>query len=881
MKDVVRDLRKSISEIFGDILTQNFAGYSNIESPLGLDAEAAQKEIELLGSYQEEWNSLKALYESTEDEADRKAIMEEMQSLQSNIAESAKAFIEWANSIEDIVPNAIDAAAERFSEFTNQLEHNTSVLDTIKELYALQGITYKTTEGFNRLQQNTQERMNASVATAQLQKTRADEAAKRLAEAQAKLDSLNGDESDPRYDTYKKARDAYLQEFNEAQEAYLSSAQKAMELAQEMYLQQIDKAAYEFGKAAANGTSLDLLQDKYDHYIEENERYFDKVNEAYQTSSWYNKLQADIDKTTNSAHKERLKVLQKEIDQRRENNKLSQYDLDILNAKYEVMQAQMALEDAQNAKNKIQLTRDSQGNWNYQYTADQDQIAEAQQNLLDAENEWYNTAKQQVTDVTGEITSTWQECQDKVKEIYSDMTLTDEERSAKAQEIYRYYSEKIKSLEEEKQIAIADMTEAGATNLLHNAAINGDAISGLISEDIQNVIENYQGGINGLLQLNGEQLKRIFGENTKFVDLFENTYATDLGKMTINAQNFEKALQEYLGKAEGNFKAYQGKVQETAKNTGTTLDELAKDTDAVSKSTEGLRRQGQETTIALWDMVSAAQTLAFQQIELAASVWDSVNAYRSLTEEIARYARAKSGLANGYDPNVDYEALIMDGLANGWLTYGSDQYRELFKQREAKIDDLGLTEDYYGTRGAAADERYRNATAVGQFTDEGTYREILDKLGVTDLGTTENGPVDKHDRPNEGIYAMNESPLVNGSGIKDKEELYNNKELYELYKKQNSDYLNELIAKSSLLAITPEILNSIEKALDSNAFASIALIGEKLDSLVTNGVEVSNPIEQTVHIESVEFPNVTSRTEIEEAFVSLTNDAAQWARRRD
>lgn len=881
MKDVVRDLRKSISEIFGDILTQNFAGYSNIESPLGLDAEAAQKEIELLGSYQEEWNSLKALYESTEDEADRKAIMEEMQSLQSNIAESAKAFIEWANSIEDIVPNAIDAAAERFSEFTNQLEHNTSVLDTIKELYALQGVTYKTTEGFNRLQQNTQERMNASVATAQLQKTRADEAAKRLAEAQAKLDSLNGDESDPRYDTYKKARDAYLQEFNEAQEAYLSSAQKAMELTQEMYLQQIEKAAYEFGKAAANGTSLDLLQDKYDHYIEENERYFDKVNEAYQTSSWYNKLQADIDKTTNSAHKERLKVLQKEIDQRRENNKLSQYDLDILNAKYEVMQAQMALEDAQNAKNKIQLTRDSQGNWNYQYTADQDQIAEAQQNLLDAENEWYNTAKQQVTDVTGEIMSTWQECQDKVKEIYSDMTLTDEERSAKAQEIYRYYSEKIKSLEEEKQIAIADMTEAGATSLLHNAAVNGDAISGLISTDIQNVIDNYKGNINELLQLNGEQLEKIFGENTKFVDLFENTYATDLGKMTGNAQNFEKALQEYLGKAEEDFKAYQGKVQETAKNTGTTLDELAKDTDVVSKSTEELRRQGQETTIALWDMVSAAQILAFQQIELAASVWDSVNAYRSLTEEIARYARATSGLANGYDPNVDYEALIMDGLANGWLTYGSDQYRELFKQREAKIDDLGLTEDYYGTRGAAADERYRNATAVGQFTDEGTYREILDKLGVTDLGTTENGPVDKHDRPNEGIYAMNESPLVNGSGIKDKEELYNNKELYELYKKQNSDYLNELIAKSSLLAITPEILNLIEKALDSNAFASIALIGEKLDSLVANGLEVSNPIEQTVHIESVEFPNVTSRTEIEEAIVSLTNDAAQWARRRD
>nr|DAK07900.1 MAG TPA: hypothetical protein [Caudoviricetes sp.] len=30
--------------------------------------------------------------------------------------------------------------------------------------------------------------------------------------------------------------------------------------------------------------------------------------------------------------------------------------------------------------------------------------------MLDAENEWYNIAKQQVTDVTGEIVDTWQEC---------------------------------------------------------------------------------------------------------------------------------------------------------------------------------------------------------------------------------------------------------------------------------------------------------------------------------------------------------------------------------------------------------------------------------------------------------------------------------------
>ena len=57
-------------------------------------------------------------------------------------------------------------------------------------------------------------------------------------------------------------------------------------------------------------------------------------------------MQADIDKSTNSAHKERLKELQEEIDIRREGNTLSEYDLNILEAKYKVLQAQIALEDA-------------------------------------------------------------------------------------------------------------------------------------------------------------------------------------------------------------------------------------------------------------------------------------------------------------------------------------------------------------------------------------------------------------------------------------------------------------------------------------------------------------------------------------------------------
>ena len=854
MKDAVRDLSKEIAEMFGDALTHG------LESAK-LSAEGAQAEAALLPSYQEEWNSLKELYESTTDDADRRAIMDEIQNLQGNIVDSAKAIAEWANSIEDIVPDAVDAASERFAAFTDQLEHNTSVLDTIKELYTLQGVTYKTAEGFNRLQKNSQEKLNAQLASAQLQRGWYEQAAQRLEEAQAKLDSLGGDETDLRYDAYKKARDAYLEEFNEAQEAYLSSAKEAMETAQDMYLQQIEKAVYEFGQAVSNGVGLDLLQDKYDHYIEQNERYFDKVNEAYQVSAWYNKLQQDIDDTTNSAHKERLKALQEEINQRREGNKLSQYDLDILNAKYQVLQAQMALEDAQNAKNQIELVRDSQGNWNYQFTANQDDITNAQQNLLDAENDWYNIAKQQVTDVTGEIVSTWQECQDKIKDIYSDMTLTDEERSAQAQEIYKYYSEKIKYLEEEKQNAIADMTEAGNKNLIDNAIITGDTITdltGITSEELQQLVADSGESIADILMKNSEQLKEIAGNNTDLIDKFNNTYAKDLDDMTQNTTNFEDELRKLLDQAQQDFDNYKDKVQNVASETGTTLDDLAKETDKVSEATDQLRERGDEAKDTLWIMIDAAQNASDGYLELAQSIWDTVEALQALASAQASYAGSKSGMSGSssknYDKNTDYAAMIEQGLINGWIDYGDDTFNRLLNQRGDKITGEGM--DYTNEKeqfGGYHKGDSAQGWAVGQYDTEDEWRKNLENLKKN--------------------YGLNTGGYTG---------LFDDAKLAFLHQKEvvlnQSDTENILAAVQAVRTIGTDLFKSIEKSLDGNAIAAMTLMGQKLNPVAT--MPIQDSIEQTVHIDKVEFPNVTSRTEIEEAFISLTNDAAQWARRK-
>ena len=58
---------------------------------------------------------------------------------------------------------------------------------------------------------------------------------------------------------------------------------------------------------------------------------------------------------------------------------VTQYEIDALRAKYDLRVAEIALEEAQNAKSTVRLQRDAEGNFGYVYTADSSKVAEAEQ----------------------------------------------------------------------------------------------------------------------------------------------------------------------------------------------------------------------------------------------------------------------------------------------------------------------------------------------------------------------------------------------------------------------------------------------------------------------------------------------------------------------
>ena len=858
-RDAVQELTKEIAESFGDMLTHG------IESTR-IGWENAQADMSLLGEYQQTYNEYLQELANADEYTDVDQIISNLQDLQDQVIGTAQDLLSWIEELEQVVPNAIDDARERFDQFLDQLEHNDIIASAIEELYELQGVTIETEEGFNRLQSATQERLDSQVAQAQLNRQWFERARDELAQAEAALVGVA--ETDPQYDYLRNQRDALLEEYNAAQEAMLESAAAAMEAAQEMYTRALEKALNDFDNLLTDGIGLDNLQTQYDHFIDAEERYLDKVNEAYEVASWYNKLQTDIDNATDSAMRERLEALQEEIDIRRENNTLSEYDLDILEAKYQVLQAQMALEDAQNNRNQLRLVRDSQGNWNYQYTADAEQIAQAEQDLLDAENNWYNIAKDQVTDVTEEILSTWQDCYDDINGIYSDMTLSDEERSRRAQEIYNYYVQKIKDLENEKQVAIKDMNEAGNQQLIDATASTGADISdlvGMTADELRDIVSQAGMDINDLLLADQQQLIDIFGENSQVVNAFDNTYADALNNMTSNTANFEQYLADLLAQAEDNFNSYRDTVADVANDTGTSLDDLDDYLQQASDSTDNLADAGMNATDMMWDQINAIMQLCDQYAQMLDLVYQNIQAQNQLANAIANTVQSEANrqpsssteedTGLGYDPNTDYNDLISDGIRQGWLSYGSSTYQQLNTQREAKIEGEGLYDAAY-INGMPA-EQYFASVQEGEeplaWRNKTLWEQRLHALGIS--GYESGGYTGEF---NNGRLAI----------LHEKELVLN-----------QEDTRNILAAVELVRSFTPDLINSIEKTLDSNVASFIGMLASRMDNS-TPVASTHDTIEQTVTIEHVEFPNVTSADEINEAFATIVNDAAQWANRK-
>jgi hypothetical protein len=145
--------------------------------------------------------------------------------------------------------------------------------------------------------------------------------------------------------------------------------------------------------------------------------------------------------TNSKALRDQYEALQNVINEKSKSGKLTQYDVDMMQKQYELLEKQAALKDAQNAKDTVRLTRDENGNYMYQYTADQDKIDEATQAYDDVLIQINELSTQRVSELEAEMLEKRKWYVEQARAIAEDETLTEEQKQERLTELRRQAAE--------------------------------------------------------------------------------------------------------------------------------------------------------------------------------------------------------------------------------------------------------------------------------------------------------------------------------------------------------------------------------------------------------------------------------------------------------
>lgn len=239
-----------------------------------------------------------------------------------------------------------------------------------------------------------------------------------------------------------------------AAESFQSAWEDALNAANEEFENSVQRIIDAYSDAAAGLMgSMSELQEAFDRGTDLSDQYLDDYEKIYQFSKLNRDIQESIDSTDSVKAKKELLALQSKINAYEESGvEISEYQMDYLRKEYELKKAQIDLEESQNAKSQVKMQRDNEGNYSYVYTANDDDVAKAEQNYEDKLHEMQVANADYIKELQGNMVQMEQDYQDKVQEIMTDTSLTAEERMVKLNEVNEYYDEKMKYYISEAQV---------------------------------------------------------------------------------------------------------------------------------------------------------------------------------------------------------------------------------------------------------------------------------------------------------------------------------------------------------------------------------------------------------------------------------------------
>lgn len=391
----------------------------------------------LIGSYEEYKTSLDTAY--SKGEISQADYIEGLKQVRDGIYEQLEALNDLDKQMLHYYEDTLSAATDELADHTDHMEHLTSVFEHYQNLLSIIGKSkdYEAMGNFLQGQADTiKDRLSVAQSYYDVLLQQKDEI---QAELQAAIKS--GDEA--KIEMYQKEWDAIVDETDAAQEQVLSLTEEWAKAMKSVIQNNMEKIADTLEKTLAGGTTFDTLMDGFDKLNTRQEEYLTKTNQIYETNKLMRTASKALDETDNKVAKQKLKNFIDETKGLQETTQLSKYELEIQQAKYDLLLAQIALEEAQNAKSTVRLSRDSEGNFGYVYTADQNKIDDAQQAVDDADNKLYNLSLEGQQQYTEKYLQAEQAMYEELKQLQQDYLdgniASEEEYELRKSQIQEHY----------------------------------------------------------------------------------------------------------------------------------------------------------------------------------------------------------------------------------------------------------------------------------------------------------------------------------------------------------------------------------------------------------------------------------------------------------
>lgn len=777
---------------------------------------------------------------------------------------------EIEDNIYDLYNDEIDSISDRYSNLFDQLENYQDrirdyrdSLETIKDMYSLLGVA--TVEDNRAMNDSIRKTYQAEAKGVQneidLLKARREELdksrnslGKSVDEQGHLIDGIVADikqlenvgdltimeDSTKAYSQKLQDQiDEIDQQVHEKQMELISLASDYLNAIKDQWIDNLELIGQKTKDALYEG--LEWAIDKYGDLTDLSELYLSDTRKIYELNKLNRSIQADINKVDSVVAKTKLRDLMKDINgYYADNVKMSEYELKNLQAQYELRLAEIALEDARNAKSEVRLTRDNEGRWGYMYTANTEEVDKAEQELEDKRYELQQLQEDTLKDAGEKILSLQNDYIDAMTELQSS-DLSDEQKKKRAEELTSLY---------QKQLDYYYKTYAQAleaSGLAYEETILGQATN---TKSLQEVMETF-----GHASI--EMTDQMINETQKYQEAFTQMVSDITGKQINSYEEAQKAWMDYMGNTQ------------KALNEATT-----KATDNFNEVAEAIRNMSEEFKKMIEELMVYLARLSGEDMSLL-----FYSALANGDYEMAeRYAKARRqkidsnpGEYGQYDWDTDKMNQIIDEKQNKDTPMSQEQRQAILstaKEPYSAKTDWSLA--------------MRNALSAGEYDKAGQYAEyraykVHNDASLKDLAWTEAQLQAEINQYAQDISKMSpeqkrrilatasqyDTGGYTGSwGNEGRWALLHEKELV----------LNKNDTSNLLTTVT--LLHDLMARLDqASAWSALR---ELTPASATTTTEI---LEQNVHIEA-SFPNAVDHNEIEQAFENIVNLASQYANRK-